>query len=479
MKSNINFTLLSLVVLIITMSASCKKDPKPAPIIERSQDELLRDSIAYYYKLYSLWAEQPEISGLNIQKFSDNYSDNNNLLTGLKGLTPYFLTYNGGIDRFSFLEDLTTYSDSGVDYGIYISIGATTNDAAYPVVYYVDGGSPAHQAGLRRADVITQIQGLGDTKIPVTCDAEGNCSAVNPQQYQSVVTAVQEALKKPQLQFMAQKEGQQATSYSLLPTSFQLNAIQNSRIFLAAIKPTGYFMLSSFEDVDDFYARREIDQTFQEFEAAGIKELIIDMRYNGGGYVNTAEYIANKIIGKKDNQKLMYSYGINKNLAADPDYSNTFADVIFTKSSTIEVNTLFFLVTKQTASAAELLINIFKPYLKVVIIAEEQSTYGKPVGFFREEVMGKSALWATSFKMINANKETDYWDGIAADRSYVTDYIFRDFGDPSENMLAAALNYTSGNATMAKIMAPQRAGAKKLKIKTVNKIPERGSIKKI
>ena len=89
--------------------------------------------------------------------------------------------------------------------------------------------------------------------------------------------------------------------------------------------------------------------------------------------------------------------------------------------------------------------------------------------------MNKVDLWVASFKLVNALGTSDYWNGIAADKTYVDDYIFKDFGDSQETMIATALAH-SLSSTRLKVAAPSvaaEAPRKKVELKKINSVPIR------
>jgi len=146
----------------------------------------------------------------------------------------------------------------------------------------------------------------------------------------------------------------------------------------------------------------------------------------------------------------------------------------------LELDNVCFIVSNNTASAAEMLINVLKPYMNVKIVAEGTSTFGKPVGFFEQKIMNKVGLWVTSFRLLNANGQSDYWLGLAADKTNVTDYIFTDFAVKEERMIAAALSY-AGVVERASNKATRTVASKSVKsmivMDEVNRSTAKGALK--
>jgi carboxyl-terminal processing protease len=109
-----------------------------------------------------------------------------------------------------------------------------------------------------------------------------------------------------------------------------------------------------------------------------------------------------------------------------------------------------FITSRSTASASEVVINSLKPYVSVTLVGD--TTYGKPTGmdgfgFPSEIAEGESydyVFFPVTFEYVNSLGEGRFYDGIPADILAVDD-ITRDFGDPEESSLAAAIAYLEGS----------------------------------
>jgi carboxyl-terminal processing protease len=476
--------LVMLPALLATLLCACKKDVMPdVKHTERSPAQQLKDSIYRYYTQYSLWSDTSTADQSAVEAFIDTYDAPQDLLNALKSMTPNYPAYNGPIDRFSYLES------SGSDglmanaaqaatpgFGLYLSIAAVSNNKAYPIVYFVEGGSAAEKAGIRRSDAIIALDGQ-DFGIPINCNS-GACNVIDPALQQQVVNSLLSALERNTLRVTLRHSDDAESTMTITAQPYDVNPISSKRIFSYPGQHIGYLALSSFEDLTAGQPNRfRLDAVFSEFENNQINDLILDLRYNTGGYISAAEYVANRVIPAAADGKLMYKYALNAYMSQRKNWKGeSFDDVYYKRNGNLNLKTVYFLVTDITASAAELLINVLRPYMRVVIIAENDGTYGKPVGFFKQEIMGKTALWAASFKLINSRGETDYWDGIQADQRKVVDYIFRDFGDPEETMIAAAITHATGTGTLQprKTMGTLRQlkQVRKTRITQVNAIPQ-------
>lgn len=494
---------------------SCKKDnPEPEPEPEptdRTEGQLIKDDIYKYYKLYSVWADESIPDYLkDPAQYTDQYSSASNVLDALKRLTPVHVAagYSGVFDRFSFMEGINGYNiggqastkmDNNEGYGISIQWFSLDSKTAQPFISFVEGGSPAQVAGFKRADIITSVNKDAENySVEVSCpDEGGTCEVKDPAAYSRLRGKINSALDAASLTLQVKRADnklfEKPMSYN---NSYVINPIYKDTIYLNSNNNIGYLALSSFEEIENNNQnQRNIDAAFAAYETKQIKSLIVDLRYNGGGYVDAAIYVADKIGGAKTKGKLMLTYEMNNYMQSDAakslrDQLNMY-DTYFEGLSALNLNKVYFLVSEETASAAEMLINVLTPHLPVEIIATESRTYGKPVGFFEQKVRDKVSYWPASFILKNShgnlgekyNKGTesglrDYWDGLVPDKSEVGDDVSAEVGDPKERMLATALA-DAAPSTRA------RAALRSISSRTIQPVdqgkmhtrPERGMIK--
>src|SRR5690606_28963939 len=222
-------------------------------------------------------------------------------------------------------------------------------------------------------------------------------------EYNKVMGKINTGIGGSSLKIKALTADDEERTYTMTYNTYDIDPVLLDTIY--KVFGVGYLAYTSFEEVDNSVRgkknREKIDDIITSFEEANVKKLVLDLRYNTGGYVSTAEYLANKIVNAADHGKLMFKYSINNYLATSFQYKSDFQDVYFENSNNkLALENVYVLATEQTASASELLISSLKPYLNVTIIAETDRTYGKPVGFFPEEITDNVTLWVTSFKTI-------------------------------------------------------------------------------
>lgn len=475
---------------------SCKKDtPKPEPEpepVERTEAQLIKDDIYKYYKLYSLWDKSIPDYTSDPSQFTDKYGSADMVLDALKKLTPAHAAYpNGVFDRFSYMLGLDGYNtgttasgrlkmDTNDGYGIYVQLGTEDEKTAQPIIYFVEGGSPAQKAGFKRSDFITAVNGDSDYSIAVTCTTTG-CTINDASARDKMMNKLNAALDAGTLKLQVKHQDGTTTIKDLTyANGYTIDPIYKDSVYTYNGNNVGYLALSSFEEIENNNVNQQkIDAAFEKFQTQQIKSLIVDLRYNGGGYVDASAYVADKIGGAITKGKLMLTYEVNDYIKATPSINKMFQDTKFEGKSNLNLSKVYFLVSDRTASAAEMIINVLKPYLQVQIIASGTRTYGKPVGFFEQVVQKKVSFWPVSFLLKNSANFSDYWDGLVPDKSNITDYVFVDVGDKKETMLATALNDAApGITTKASINAISRKGYRTLNQGEVNIRPDRGMIKK-
>lgn len=193
----------------------------------------------------------------------------------------------------------------------------------------------------------------------------------------------------------------------------------------------GYLRYDSFTGT----SVNEFEEEFTKFKDAGITDLIIDLRYNGGGSVDVASALLDNITNQYSGQRQAY-FDWNANYKTK-NSSITFGEV---EPNDLDMKRVIFLVTKDSASASELVISALKPYLgNTNVITVGDATHGKPVGM-SGKAYGSDYYFLIDFYVRNNAGETTSLDGIAATCT-AEDDLTHLMGDPDETMLQTALHY--------------------------------------
>ena len=233
---------------------------------------------------------------------------------------------------------------------------------------------------------------------------------------------------------------------SLSKTDFELDPVSNrygAKIISDGGKKVGYINLRTFIDP----ANADLRAAFADFRAQGVTELVIDMRYNGGGALSVSDVLGNLLARNLDDQ-IYYSLVLRASKAAENETYRFDAE-----PNSIAPTKIAFIGTRSTASASELVINGMQPYLGTNMALIGENTYGKPVGqyaFDRPECDDR--LRAVTFKLANRDGNGEYFGGLATTvpkSCRAADDVTFPLGDPRENMLKVALDFLAGRSCNA------------------------------
>ena len=194
------------------------------------------------------------------------------------------------------------------------------------------------------------------------------------------------------------------------------------------------------------------------FRDAGVTDLIIDLRYNGGGLLDVTRAFLDLLAGSTANGERSYILKVNDN----PE--NKVQDDVRTFSplpDTFEPIRIAFIVTESTASASELLINALDPYVEVALVGGPE-TSGKAVGQSRFDMPDcEVALRLISFEIQNGLGQGAYWNGLVSTGRFThyaaIDDVATPFGNVKEDSLEAALAWLNGDlAKLSRLAAKPR-----------------------
>jgi len=316
-------------------------------------------------------------------------------------------------DRFSALRQ------DGIAYYNQLTMGTSSPIFGFGTAYLnpgevritrVLGGSSAAQAGVKRGQRVISLDGT-----PVPNDLTAWSTMLNN-------------LGTSTTMVVENSDGTRRTA-SLMRTVFNEQVVPLVRTYTVAGKKVGYIILTSFTQS----AVGELETAFATLKGENVTELVLDLRYNGGGSVATAgslcSLIASQLAGTPY-VRLMYN---DKYSANNQQYTMT------SQSNGLALTRLYVITTRSTASASELTINALRPYITVKTVGA--TSYGKPVGS-NIVIHRKSGymLLPISFAYTNALGQADFANGFTPDIPAVDD-VTRDFGDPQEASLKAALYY--------------------------------------
>lgn len=279
-------------------------------------------------------------------------------------------------------------------------------------VTQIFAASPAAQAGLRRGDYLVAI---GGTAVADLLRTGGVGSAFGPNE---VGVSVSMVWRTPSGQ------ERQATLTKALVT---IPTVSATRVFDNGGSRVGYIFFRNFVTP----STEALNRAFDRLRADGATDLVLDLRYNGGGLVDVARHLASLIGGEGTSGRVFVKFRHNDKKTANDE------TVLFeSKPNALDLPRLVVIATGSSASASELVINSLRPFMSVTVVGER--TFGKPVGQYGFDFCEK-VLFPVAFATENAQGEADYFNGIRADCAAADD-LDRQIADPAEASLAEALH---------------------------------------
>lgn len=409
---------------------------------------------AYYDEDY-LWREQvpardprlPAYNGPAQQALANYFYD-------LR--TPERTASGAARDRFSFMipeTEWTQLMQGGVSLGYGLEWTQASRTAPRGLrVAYVEAGGTAAQAGLKRGDRVLAVNGIS---------TDTNDEA----QWRQVQAALypQAAGTAPEFRIQPREGGAEQT-LRLSAATQRLTPVPQAKVLSAADGArVGYLV---FHD-HNLPAETQLAAALRDFAAQGVSDLVLDMRYNGGGYLFIAAQLAYMVAGPGPTAgRVFESLRHNsrrqsenedspfRNQSCQPD-----ASFRCTQQQTLpalNLRRLYVLTQPGTCSASESLINGLRG-VDVEVVLVGGRTCGKPYGFSGRENCGNRYL-AIEFEGVNAKGFGDYADGFAPSCEQPDD-LSRDLGDPQEGLLAAALAHRQSGQCPAARSAKALAAA--------------------
>ncbi|KAB1231317.1 S41 family peptidase [Chryseobacterium viscerum] len=412
-----NFLKLQLIIAVFLIS--CTNNDESAPVFPEGSTESVNLWVQDSMRRYYYWADQMPAKPDYRLSTKD-----------------FFKSLLSSQDRFSFMvntEDSSTYPRSIRNmYGFDYTIIQLPNNEVVTVVKLVLQNSPAFNAGLERGMIITKING----KTITASNAEAMASSIKDQ------TVIDLTVGKWQNGAIADQKN--ITVYY----GFSFEQPILSKIFEKNGKKVGYLYIYDFPDG----MTQVLNQKFAEFKAAGVQQLILDLRYNYGGSVSSAAALCSLIPSGLSSGSPFIIFKGNKNggevkrsFAEQIAYDPKSLDFATLRANALGLQKVFILTSKSTASAAEIVVNNLKPYMQVIQIGD--TTLGKDMAGFVVEDKRKPRkiswqIHPVIYKVFNANGAGEYNNGISP-QVIVNEYAglpLLPLGDPNETLIYSALN---------------------------------------
>lgn len=359
-------------------------------------------------------------------------------------------------DHWSWMCDKEYYvsDETGVLSGTWgVSIGQAVeyyNDYNLRV-RFVYPGSPFERFGVTRGAVLTHINGqsVEDDETGFTNE---KLKIYQEQYFQSPQTFTFHLTDGRDTTFTASMAQSLSTRSSLVTRIFQPDEFEGLTV------PVGYFHYMAFKNnfLDD------IAQAMDSFRGAGVRNLIVDLRYNGGGDARASDTLMTYLAPRSAVGKPYVVRRHNRYLASlddsFKDENNTYA--IGPNVNRLDLDRIYFITGAGTASASEMVINGLRPYFGDKLQMVGDTTYGKPNGMYVLMYPGKDSDYEAynkgnfaklqwvflpiAFFNENSRGESIPWDGFVPD-IYRPDDLYHDFGVEEGNIQACLTHLATGS----------------------------------
>ena len=422
-----------LLLFVLPLFTSCFKDldDEITPASVSEINDFIYRGLNFFY-LYK--ADTPELAN---DAFATE-EDKNTFLQSFDTPEMLFDFLTSSQDRFSLLVDdyvelinslNGTTENNGMEYGLVRYPDESGNVFGY--VRYVLPNTDAESEGLSRGVIFNTVDGQQIT--------ENNFNSLFEPTTYTIGLAT----------FDGENIMATGDSVELTKAPYTENPVYIAKTLTVENQPIGYLMYNAFtRDFDP-----QLNAAFAQFAADGVTELILDLRYNGGGSVSTATDLAGMVTGQFQGQ-VFYTEEWNEDRQEAYAEPGLFDGVLTTGEAlnSLNLERVYVLTTSRTASASELVINGLEPYIDVIQVGT--NTTGKfqasfllfdapapDFAFSEANPAHTYAMLPLVFKTANASGNTDYIDGLVPDVEIAEDYSdLGILGDPKEPLLAAALN---------------------------------------
>lgn len=428
MKARIIPYIMAMLLGLNLSMSGCGEDRWAAYATQTATDRWIDDTMRVWY----YWAkEMPESKNLNY----------------FQAPATFFKSLLYSSDKFSSIDSLNvttsnrSIGSTNYSYGMEYSVTKVNDTAYYAHVLYTIVDSPAEEAGLQRGDWVMSFNGVPLTKQNYTALLGGSAAEIVVGRYDAEQKQVVAVDDNP-------RHLPEARSIDDNPVYcvkvFDVNATRVGYLAYNHFTPGAAYSATvqgSATNYDD-----DIRQASTQLAAAGIDELVLDLRYNNGGYISCAQLLATLLAPASALGQPMATLEYNAHFQP--------VEILLDASrigqgTNLDLKRLFVLTTGETASASEMVMNCLKPYMDVVQIGT--TTVGKNMGARSfDNVEQMVSITPMICKIYNALGESDYDKGfsptntalIVDENKFLANFF--PLGTPDEALLSTALSYIAG-----------------------------------
>lgn len=343
------------------------------------------------------------------------------------------------VDQFSFMTSTYAWNNQiagqDLDYGWMVSQQGSGSSRRIFVnyVYPTTASGTAYVSGVLRGDEIISIDGVSATD---TTNASVFNSKLSPSTSDTH-------------NFVFARTGSNQITKTLLAATVALPQAEYKTVVDNLGTRWGYLLFNSHvQGVEAL-----LTQAMTSFATQNVTELVVDLRYNGGGYLNIANALAYAIAGQqRAGGKIFESTRFNDK-RSDENYDLLFRNTTLFGNqtyATLNLAKIYVLTSNDTCSASESLINGLRG-IDVTVEIIGDTTCGKPYGFYAQDNCGLTYA-AMEFEGVNAKGQGGYSEGLAPTCA-ASDDLTHQLGDPAESMFAKAISRQRGEACAASALA--------------------------
>ena len=431
--SNRQFILIPLLAALLL--GACREEEEPVVeevvVEEISRNASINEWIQEEMDIYYLWLENMRNAGSKEKEPEDYFEA---------------LLYRP-TDRFSDIfqsaTELTdglggTSTESGYEFGLFTT---PTQGQVIAEVTYIKRGSPAENKDIQRGDIITAINGQGITvdNYRTLLREISNAHTISYRRFNESTGSFE---IKPDLQMEVARVSENP---NFMDSVYTIGNQKIGYVVYHFFAPSPTPQTPNTVPVYD----NEMDQIFQKLKTEGINHLIVDFRYNGGGYVSSAVNLASLIAPGVSTAEVFSKTKFNSYLMGFDNFRN-WQTPFKNKAENVGAQLggkVYILTSRRTASASELIINSLRPYMDVVIIGDR--TTGKNVGSIviedEDNPDNNYGLLPIVSQSFNSRDQSDYGTGFFPNvEAKENTERLRPFGDVNELLLRTAIAQITG-----------------------------------
>ena len=439
----------SLLLLLVLSVTSCFEDRDDNAVTASEINDFVWKGMNAIY-LYK--DDVPDLADDRFEN-NDDYAAYLNSFASPEALFESLIYERQTVDRFSIIipnyiefgQQLGgTSISNGLEFKFYFEPGSTTE--VFGIISLVLNNSVASNLGLQRGQIFNAVNGTQLTENNLNNLINQNTYTLNFATYNDNGTATVED----------DTIDSSGTSVELTKETYTENPVHKTEIIDVDGENVGYLAYNGFNS--NF--NEELNDAFAVFQANNVQHLVLDLRYNPGGSVNTASLLGSMVTGQFNGQvysKLVYNSGL-QDLNTDFNFVSNFDGNTI---NSLNLNRVYVLTTDDSASASELVINSLSAYIDVVQIGD--TTEGKtqasitiydspdlsPNDINPSHTYAMQPLIANS---INVNDAAVPANGLEPDIGLLENpRNFGTLGDVNEPLLAVALAHISGNGRLAPV----------------------------